>query len=174
MQRRLMVVIRDDVDRLDRLISDISNASRLDAELGRDEAMSIDVGQMVATLVDFYSVSADSAEPHAPKVVCQPHEDKHDHHGGRGAFGTGVTKSDRQCAFVLAAGRVVNIAMDANDFRIRLVIDDNGQGIPENKLSAIFDRFYSERPKSEKFARIPALVSAFPSRLLKPIAAYLG
>ena len=73
--------------------------------LGAIEAMSIDVGQMVATLVDFYSVSADSAEPHAPKVVCQPHEDNMIIMGVEVRLVQVFTKSDRQCAFVLAAGR---------------------------------------------------------------------
>ncbi len=50
--RRLMLVIRDDVDELDRLISDIS-ARRLDAELGRAEAGPVDVNQMLAALARF-------------------------------------------------------------------------------------------------------------------------
>ncbi len=54
-QRKLMAVIRDDVDRLDRLLTDIASASRLDAELSRAQAESVDIGKLMEALADFYA-----------------------------------------------------------------------------------------------------------------------
>src|SRR5580700_4027376 len=63
-QRRLMVIIQDDVERLDRLISDISDASRLDAELGRLEVAPIDIGAMLAALVAMHETTNPDDAPH--------------------------------------------------------------------------------------------------------------
>ncbi len=68
-RNKLMMVIRDDVDRHDRLITDISSASRLDAELSRDEMTPIDVGRMLAAMVDFNQLSPEK-EP-GPGLVLQ-------------------------------------------------------------------------------------------------------
>ena len=67
-QRKLMQVILDDVGRLDRLIADISDASRIDAELSREETHPTDIGRLLATLVDIHS-AADS--PEAPRLTLE-------------------------------------------------------------------------------------------------------
>src|SRR3546814_10485535 len=61
-QRHLMAIIVDDVRRLDRLISDISDASRLDAELSRAESETVDLARMIETLVDIYSTTGDGKD----------------------------------------------------------------------------------------------------------------
>lgn len=156
MQRRLMLVIRDDVDRLDRLISDISNASRLDAELGRAETVPIDVVQMLAALVDFYAMGGTTDDESSPEtkakvVLVDVPENK--------LIVVGVEVRLVQVVQNLIAnalsfsppgGRVVLAARQDGPF-VMITVDDGGPGIPENKLDAIFDRFYSERPKTEKF-----------------------
>ena len=65
-QRRLMAIIQDDVERLDRLITDISDASRLDAELSRLEMSPTDIAAMLRALVDIHE---DDPEPEAPRLV---------------------------------------------------------------------------------------------------------
>ena len=62
-QRRLMAIILDDVERLDRLITDISDASRLDAELGRLELEPVDIAAMLGTLVEIYEATRTDAAP---------------------------------------------------------------------------------------------------------------
>ncbi|MEJ0063388.1 MAG: ATP-binding protein [Alphaproteobacteria bacterium] len=55
-----------------------------------------------------------------------------------------------RCPFLPEGGSVRLWAVREGDY-VRLTVDDDGPGIPDNKLEAIFDRFYSERPRSEKF-----------------------
>ena len=150
MQRRLMLVIRDDVDRLDRLISDSSNASRLDAELRRAEAAPVDVGKMLAALVALYVVHDDGGRQ-ARVVIAPPAPND------LAVMGVEVRLVQvlqnliaNALSFSPPDGQVVLSAKQ--DGRVaQIMVEDSGPGIPENKLEAIFDRFYSERPKEEKF-----------------------
>jgi two-component system sensor histidine kinase ChvG len=148
-QRRLMVVIRDDVDRLDRLLSDIANASRLDAELGRAEVESIDLGRLLKTLVDFYNMPENGAAH--PEVVMAPAPEPLVVKGVEIRL-VQVFQNliDNALSFSPPGGKV-RIAAARDGRMVQVFIDDEGPGIPENKLAAIFDRFYSERPRSEKF-----------------------
>lgn len=155
MQQRLMVVIRDDVDRLDRLISDISNASRLDAELGRDAAVPVNISQLLTTLVDFYHVTSKSEasgnKEHAEVALA--------HVSSKELIVMGLEVrlvqvlqnliSNALSFAPLQSHVVLNAVTDGKN--VYIIVEDDGPGIPENKLAAIFDRFYSERPKSEKF-----------------------
>ncbi|MDD3287415.1 MAG: stimulus-sensing domain-containing protein [Alphaproteobacteria bacterium] len=156
MQRRLMVVIRDDVDRLDRLISDISNASRLDAELSRDEAVPININQMLLTLTDFYRVMSDPdvdkkhrkiaevilAEMPTEKIIVRGVEVR--------LVQVLQNLISNALSFSPPHGCVM-IGAKSYKGTVLVIVEDEGPGIPENKLTNIFDRFYSERPKSEKF-----------------------
>jgi two-component system sensor histidine kinase ChvG len=151
-QQKLMQVIRDDVDRLDRLITDISVASRLDAELTRDEAARVDITHMLQTLVGFYDqekgVSATTA-----KVVVDPDLTKNLIVSGVESRLVQVMQNliSNALSFTSADKHVFVTAHTTRDHYIEMVVEDIGGGIPEGKLEAIFDRFYSERPKSEKF-----------------------
>ncbi len=148
--RKLMLVIRDDVDRLDRLISDISNASRLDAELSRDEAVPINIARTLAVLIDFYSHEAHEL-PHAAEVVLVPIKEKLVVIGVEMRLAQVLQNLiDNALSFSPAGGKVT-LSAHRDGRSALLFIDDNGPGIPESKLSAIFDRFYSERPREEKF-----------------------
>src|SRR5215470_17261662 len=148
-QRRLMAVILDDVQRLDRLISDISDASRVDAEMSRIEKEPVDVVRMLRTLAEIHEATA---KADAPRLVV-------DAPGGRPLM---VAANEGRLVQVLR-----NLLANAQSFsppqgtitlfarregrRIRLGVADQGPGIPPDKLEAIFDRFYTERPAGEKF-----------------------
>jgi two-component system, OmpR family, sensor histidine kinase ChvG len=148
-QRRLMSIVQDDVARMDRLISDISDASRLDAELSRAETEPVDIRTMVDTLAEVYRATTEDRrltfvlhaalgdpltvtgiESRLSQVL-------------RNLIANAVSFSPEEGTITLSAGR--------DGAWVRLVIEDDGPGIPDNKLEAIFDRFYSERPKEEKF-----------------------
>jgi len=156
LQRQLMLVIRDDVDRLDRLISDISNASRLDAELSRAQAEVIDVCQMLSTLTDFYNVTAKADDSSLPleraRVVLACVPDYRPMIMGIEVRIVQVVQNliSNAVSFSPPQGSVVVSSRQDGDY-VTITVEDEGPGIPENKLEAIFDRFYSERPKSEKF-----------------------
>ena len=149
-RRRLMAIIQDDVERLDRLISDISDASRLDAELSRQEVSPTDIAAMLQALVEMHETTR--AED-APRLVLDMSE------RGRELIVPGIESRLSQ-VFVNVIANAVSFSPPEGEIRIRARLDgravlvsveDEGPGIPEDKLTAIFDRFYSERPAGEKF-----------------------
>ncbi|MGE4350647.1 MAG: stimulus-sensing domain-containing protein [Bdellovibrionales bacterium] len=151
-QQKLMQVIKDDVDRMDRLITDISRASRLDAELTRDEAALVDIAQMLQTLVDFYTSDTRDSGASA-KVTLLPLPATLLTVSGMKARLVQVMQNliSNALSFAPAGSQVTVSAQATPDGMIEIIVEDEGGGIPEGKLEAIFDRFYSERPKSEKF-----------------------
>ncbi|MCW2242633.1 stimulus-sensing domain-containing protein [Azospirillum canadense] len=169
-RERLMAIIADDVQRLDRLISDISNASRLDAELSRAEPEPVDVGAMLGMLADIHRATAASAQGEGaedaenanpprvvvPRVVV-------DVPPGGGLTVPGLEGRLTQVFQNLIAnalsfsppGGLVRVAVrrTGNGSRgmVEVTVTDDGPGIPDGKEEAIFERFYTERPAGEKF-----------------------
>ncbi len=142
MRKKLMAVIRDDVDRMDRLISDISSASRLDAELGRAETAAVDIGKMLLTLQDIHGQQIEIRQP-LPEGLFAMGVEGRLMEVLRNLVANAVSFSPLGKNVVMSAARESNL--------VKITVEDEGPGVPENKLDAIFDRFYSERPKTEKF-----------------------
>jgi two-component system sensor histidine kinase ChvG len=150
-QRRLMAIILDDVERLDRLISDISDASRLDAELSRLEMEPIDIAAMLGALADIHTETRGDGKP---RIVLDLAPAR-----GRSLVVPGTESRLSQVFLNIIANAVsfsppggeigVHAALDGR--AVLVTVEDGGPGIPEDKLTAIFDRFYSERPAGEKF-----------------------
>ncbi|MEL0013440.1 MAG: stimulus-sensing domain-containing protein, partial [Alphaproteobacteria bacterium] len=144
-QKKLMSIILDDVGRLDRLISDISDASRLDAELSRDPPANVDLRDMLGALVDIQAATSDvnivmDIEPGADFTVCA-FEDR------LGQVFRNIISNAQ--SFSPPGGRIVVSARRAqhrDGDTIVVSVDDEGPGIPEPNLESIFRRFYSDRP----------------------------
>jgi two-component system, OmpR family, sensor histidine kinase ChvG len=149
-QRRLMAIILDDVERLDRLITDISDASRLDAELSRIELEPVDIAAMLRALVDVHEATR---AQDGPRLVLDLPE-----RGGPLVVPGIETRLSQvflnlianAVSFSPARGEIRLIARHAGR-AVLVTVDDCGPGVPEDKLTAIFDRFYTERPAGEKF-----------------------
>jgi two-component system sensor histidine kinase ChvG len=150
-QRQLLAIIGQDVMRLDRLISDVSDASRLDAELSRVTTQPVDVVPILRTLQELDEATRD--EDHDPKLeVVAP------------ATGLSVWAVEDRLVQVLRnlignaqsfsppCGRIVVRVRDAGGVA-ELSVEDAGPGIPDANLEHIFDRFYSERPSGESFGQ---------------------
>jgi two-component system sensor histidine kinase ChvG len=145
-----MAIIQDDVERLDRLITDISDASRLDAELSRLEASPTDIGAMLRALVGMHEATRTDG---APRLLLEIAE------RGRPLIVPGVESRLSQVFLnVIAnavsfspAGGEIHIHAAHDGRAVLVTVEDQGPGIPEDKLTAIFDRFYTERPPDEKF-----------------------
>jgi two-component system sensor histidine kinase ChvG len=154
---RLMEIIQHDVKRLDRLITDISDASRLDAELAREDAAKVDLKKFVTDLV---GVSRDSGRHR--KVV------EIDFKAGKlppGAKGYFVTGHDLRLGQVITnlienarsfvpeeTGRIM-VSLSRVGRVIILTVDDNGPGIRADNIDRIFERFYTDRPAGEAFGQ---------------------
>jgi len=148
-REKLMTIIQDDVARLDRLISDISNASRLDAELSRAEFAPVDLGGLLGALVDMRNAAERDDEAKLELEIVSTGGLEVDGIEDRlvQVFGNIITNAN---TFSPPGGRI-RIALSRHDNWINVTIDDDGPGIPNGKEAAIFDRFYTNRPEGEKF-----------------------
>ena len=150
-QRRLMAIILEDVERLNRLISDISDASRLDAELSRAETEPVDIAEMLLMLTDLYRTTIEAGGPRitldladdTPLIV--PGLEGRLVQVFRNLIGNAITFSP--------PGGTIALKAEHRDGVIEAVVEDDGPGVPPSKLEAIFDRFYTERPAGEKFGK---------------------
>jgi len=144
---RLLAVIEHDVKRLDRLISDISDASRLDAELQRQDMTPVDLRRLLTTLT---SVANETRLGHDVRVDIR--------FEGRGAADSfSVPGHDSRLGQVISnllvnaqsfsnAGGKVHIVCRRVRSEIEIVVDDDGPGIRDDALERIFQRFYTDRP----------------------------
>jgi two-component system sensor histidine kinase ChvG len=148
-QKKLMSIILDDVQRLDRLISDISDASRLDAELSRAEIDPVDLGELLRALV---AVQEAGERADAPRFRL----DVLDHQdlsvpGIEGRLGQVFRNLISNAVTFSPPGGTIRLSAQRQGDDVVVSISDEGPGIPEGKLEAVFQRFYTERPAGEKF-----------------------
>ena len=151
LREQLFAIVRDDVHRLDRLITDISEASRLDAQLSRAKFEPIDIGAMIEGLIEQRVTRgierglriAFDHDPDAPLVAL-----------GEGARLERVFENliDNALSFSPDNAIVAIAALrDRRDLIVR--VEDEGPGVPEEARDAIFRRFQSIRPQAEAFGR---------------------
>jgi two-component system sensor histidine kinase ChvG len=145
-RERMLEVLEHDVRRLDRLVSDISNASRLDTELVKEKEETFDLLRNLANLTAFFATEADRkgvdfitdlpGEP-IPMVGLE----------GRLAqvFVNLITNAISFCD----EGDAIRVWTRKRENRVLVVVEDTGPGLPDGALSKIFTRFYSERPEGQ-------------------------
>ncbi len=146
-RQKLLGVIKQDVTRLDRLVTDISNASRLDRELVRDERTPFDMSKLITNLVEYNQELAEKqggvlvAElPDAPLMVP----------GLEGRLAQVlVNLISNAISFISEGGEVKVNARLLETGMVRIEVEDTGPGIPNDNLADVFKRFYSERPGQE-------------------------
>ncbi|GAA0595755.1 stimulus-sensing domain-containing protein [Craurococcus roseus] len=147
---RLLAIIADDAVRMDRLIADISDSSRVDAELSRTVAVPVDIAPILSTLAELHAATRKEGEPavalEAPAsgLVVRGVEGRLVQ-VFRNLLGNALSFSPR-------AGKVNVRARPAGAW-VEVVVEDEGPGIPDAKLEGIFERFYSERPQGEGFGK---------------------
>ena len=154
-REKLINIIQQDVSRMDRLITDISKASKVDANLARDTAQTLDVSEILDNITEFYEQtrSGDSAivrnitalNPEAPVFIR--------------AFETPFAQVlrnliDNALTFSDVDGEVrLNVELKSKDEKelVVITVDDDGPGIPADNLDTVFDRFYTQRPQGARF-----------------------
>jgi two-component system sensor histidine kinase ChvG len=142
---RLLAVIQHDVKRLDRLISDISDASRLDAEMQRHEAQPVDLARLLTTVVNVTNerhddgVSVDlrfeGARPDGLFVL-----------GHDSRLGQVVDNLIDNARSFSSPGSAVNVLCRRAKNDIDIIVEDDGPGVPPESMEKIFERFYTHRP----------------------------
>ncbi|EJC74889.1 sensor histidine kinase [Rhizobium hidalgonense] len=156
-KKRLMDVIQHDVRRLDRLISDISDASRLDAELARVDAGSVDMEVLLRDLIEVSrqvrsskkQVEIEYAIDRKANVKTRFVINGHDLRIGQ--IIANLIENAR--SFVPEKGGKITVRLVRTRSRCVTTIEDNGPGIQAENIDRIFERFYTDRPESEGFGQ---------------------
>ena len=146
----LFALVLDDVKRLDRLISDISAASRLDSELNREKTSAIDIKQMLTSFHDI-SISIKRFTPDKVKLKIINNDLAHIVDGYEDQLVRVIGNLVDNAETFSPKGEPIIIRCEVKQNHILITIEDRGGGIPETKLETVFNRFYSERPSDEKF-----------------------
>lgn len=148
---QLMEIIHNDVRRINRLITDISDASRLDAELSREPGEPVDVGDLLKTIVEIYqlteiskgvTISLSLDVPAGTKVI-----------GRDERLGQVVRNLIDNAISFSPLGGTVSLHAESNARLVRITVEDEGPGIPTDNLETIFNRFYTERPPGHEFGK---------------------
>jgi two-component system sensor histidine kinase ChvG len=147
---RLLDILQQDVTRLDRLVTDISNASRLDAELSREEPHAFDLGQLLKDLVSLYSGS--TRKVGAPVRLIDPDALEPMMVVGLEGPMSQVLRNliDNARSFSPPDGEV-RVRLWRAGREIWASVEDDGPGVPEENLETVFQRFYTSRPKGAAF-----------------------
>jgi two-component system sensor histidine kinase ChvG len=147
---RLLAIVRGDIKRINRLITDISDASRLDAELSRETPQPVIVSRLLSTIIDIYRMTEN---PLGVEFVL-------DDQLAAGAIVRGRDERlgqvfrnliDNAISFSPRGGKVT-VTATSHQNTVRVTVEDEGPGIPPDNLESIFQRFYTERP-TESFGR---------------------
>ncbi|GAB5374045.1 MAG: sensor histidine kinase [Acuticoccus sp.] len=163
---QLMDVIQHDIRRIDRLISDISDASKLDAELNRQRSERFNLVAVLSSVID---AQADLAAEHSQSVemVAPGDADTYMVLGSdsrlRQVFDNLI---DNARSFTPDGGRIIATAQRFAGF-IEVVIDDEGPGIAEEALERIFERFYTDRPGPGAFGNNSGLGLAISRQIVE-------
>jgi two-component system, OmpR family, sensor histidine kinase ChvG len=165
LRAKLLDIAQDDVRRLDRLVTDIAEASRIDAQLSRTPFELIDLGRLIGRVA-----RAQSVRETGPRVRISL---------ARTPRGTALVMGDPQKlsrvlenlidnarSFSPDGGRI-RIAIETDERDVRVMVDDDGPGVPEAEREAIFRRFHSVRPERDGFGRHSGLGLAIARTILE-------
>jgi len=150
-RERLVQVVRNDLKRIDRLITDISDASRLDAELSRGQSAPVDIARLLDIIVDIYNgmdlprgVKIHFAADSANRAIVQGLSER---------LGQVFRNLIDNAISFSPDGGVVRVSAHISGGRVLAEVEDEGPGIPEPDIERIFERFYTERPAEHGFGK---------------------
>jgi two-component system sensor histidine kinase ChvG len=152
-RERLVAIVKDDVKRLDRLISDISDASRLDAELARSEAGPVDMRQLLQTFVELANETRREGQPQVlldveplPAGVSARTGYRIQGHDNR--LGQVTRNLIANAMSFSPPGGTVRVTLRNRGRHVEFLVEDEGPGIPPANLERVFERFYTDRPEN--------------------------
>ncbi|HEV2532614.1 stimulus-sensing domain-containing protein [Phenylobacterium sp.] len=149
-RERLLSILKNDVQRLDRLVTDISNASRLDAELSRDQPRRIDMERLIFEVTALYQATAKPGEIRV-RFEATPGLEPPFVMGREGPLSQIFRNLiDNARSFSPPGGEVV-VGLARAKGTVIATVADSGPGIPPENLETVFERFYTSRPKGAAF-----------------------
>ncbi|MEO1381161.1 MAG: sensor histidine kinase, partial [Pseudomonadota bacterium] len=153
-RNKLLMVIQHDIGRLDRLITDISDASRLDAELVREDAEPVDLEKLLRDLVTVFIESRMGEFKLKMRVDRRTANEKFVVQGHELRIGQVVTNLIENARTFIPKenGRVDVVLQGIGNWR-EIIVEDNGPGIGAENVEKIFQRFYTDRPGVESFGK---------------------
>jgi two-component system sensor histidine kinase ChvG len=151
LREKLKAIVREDVARLDRLISDISEAARTDAELARATFERVDLGALMEQLVQSWETRRETGD--ARLAFARPRKESAVVMGKPDRLARAINAIIDNAVSFSPAGGLVEIAVARVGDEVRVRIDDEGPGVPHEAREAIFNRFHSVRPEGENFGR---------------------
>ncbi len=142
--------IQNELKRLNRLITDVSNASRLDAELARQEMGPVDVTSVAGSVAQIFGdiLSSDTRRV-ATQIEATPFEGAFLVRGHAGRLGQVLTNLVDNAVSFSPEESTVTVHVRRVGGIVEVTVDDEGPGIPDDRLAIIFDRFYTDRPDTE-------------------------
>ncbi|WP_375646960.1 stimulus-sensing domain-containing protein [Bartonella sp. CR84HXZ] len=155
-QEKLLEIIQHDVRRLDRLITDISDASRLDAELARETAEIVDMTPLLESLVHAVQEVYRNTQTIdiSLNIVPRPHGKSYLVLGHELRLGQVISNLlENARSFIPRNRGKICITMKSHASTLILTIEDNGPGIRSENIERIFERFYTDRPNEDAFGQ---------------------
>jgi len=165
LRRRLMTIAREDVVRLDRLINDIGEAARTDAELSRATFERVDLGPLIEQLVSSWETRREKGD--ARIAFARPRKETAAVMGKPDRLARAINAIIDNAVSFSPSGGLVEIAAAHVGDEVRIRIDDEGPGVPPEAREAIFNRFHSVRPEGENFGRHSGLGLAIAQAIVK-------
>lgn len=160
-RQRLGDIILHDLQRMDRLITDISQASRLDTELFREVLTPVDLRDVLLPMIDSHRQPLERSLELASAAETGKQEGHNIQFTGLGSPVMVLGNAQRLAqVFQNLIGNAlsfspenhpIHIKVEQSPEGVKVTVEDDGPGIPENKLAKVFERFYSERPAAEAF-----------------------
>jgi two-component system sensor histidine kinase ChvG len=148
-RQRLLSVLNNDVQRLDRLVTDISNASRLDAELSRDSPRIFDMERLISDIIGLYQATAKPGQT-TVRVIAHAVEPL-TVSGREGPLGQVFRNLIDNARSFSPEGGEVRLTLGRSKGQVTVAVEDDGPGIPDENLETVFQRFYTSRPKGAAF-----------------------
>jgi two-component system sensor histidine kinase ChvG len=150
---RLMNILKQDVRRLDRLVTDISNASRLDAELSREDPRAVDLARLLVEVCALYEAAAKPGQAHVrftdPDVLEAIFVSGRE--GPLSQVFRNLIDNARSFTRLDDSDGEVRVRLRTELGRAIVEVEDEGPGIPPENLETVFERFYTSRPKGAAF-----------------------
>jgi two-component system sensor histidine kinase ChvG len=165
LRARLTSVIRDDIARMDRLIGDISEAARTDAELARAHFRPVDLGELIEQLVSSWETRRETGN--ARIAFARPRKDSAVVMGKPDRLARALDAILDNAVSFSPAGGLIEIAVTRVGDEVHVRVEDEGPGVPAEAREAIFNRFHSVRPDTENFGRHSGLGLAIAQAIVK-------